>query len=103
MVPLVRCTDWTYSMQRSAVLLVKSTAPHDPRLLELSVEPHVSHLCAVMHKCPLYPLHPAWVPSGSMEELCAAISACIPSYAACKETGNAWECGSVRQGHHTCL
>lgn len=38
----------------------ESTAPHDPRLLELSVEPHVSLyvcgcrvlcLCAVMHKC----------------------------------------------------
>jgi hypothetical protein len=77
--PLLCCTKGTYSMQRAAVLLVKSTAPHDPRLLELSVEPHVSHfVCAVMHRCgPLYPL----VSSGSTEELCAYSSVSITLHA----------------------
>jgi hypothetical protein len=49
-------------------LLVKSTALHDPRSLELSVEPHVLHLCAL--SCIRIAIVSAG-PSGSMEELCA--------------------------------
>ena len=41
-------TGRTADITRAVVLRAESTAPHDPRLPELSVEPHVSHLSSVM-------------------------------------------------------
>ena len=47
---MVAATNRTYSRHNAGavVLRAESTAPHDPRLPELSVKPHVSHLSSVM-------------------------------------------------------
>jgi hypothetical protein len=51
MVSLVRRTERNHSMRNAlSCSLQRDTAPHDPRLLELSVEPHVSYLRGVMHQ-----------------------------------------------------